>query len=329
MFRNLLQKLLFATLLVFAIYDSANACDFCMLGQGLNPYLTATGKGITIDTSFTESNAVYNRNSTIDSQGKKESWLVYSLTGFYPVTDDLTLLLTLPFAIKNNFDYDSTSNSNPGSSTQSIGDVSLTSRYTFSRIHSLESTWLTGALVGIKTPTGSVVARDNQGNFLDRHVQSGTGSFDYNLGLTSSFASSKGYQLTADFVYSFSGQGKWGDRDHRYGDSINASAKGFYKVTPIERVENSVYLFTGPMLESTGKEKGVQGDSSYNADLVNNSTGGIVILWDLGVYMPLTPQTIFNISFAKAFYHDMNQSDLFDADPSEDYKINMSISFLF
>ncbi len=323
------QKLIVVTLLNFGLHRTASACDFCMLGQGLNPYLTATGKGITLDSSFTASNSVYNRDSTIDSKGKKESWLVYSLTGFYPVTEDLTLLLTLPFAMKNNYDYDSASNSRPGSTTQGIGDMSLTGRYTFSRIHTLENTWLNGILVGLKAPTGAVNARDSEGAFLDRHVQSGTGSFDYNLGLTSSFSSAKGYQLTADFVYSFSGPGKWGDRDHRYGDSINASAKVFYKVTPVERVENSLYIFTGPLLESTGKEKGVQGNSGYNTDLINDSTGGIVMLWDFGVYMPLTPQTIFNVSFAKAFYHDMNQSDLFDADPSEDYKIDLSLSFLF
>ena len=316
-------------IICFFITNKSQACDFCMLGQGLNPYLSATGKGITLDTSFTASNAAYSHNSTIDSYSKQESWLIYSLTAFYPASEDLTLLLTVPFAIKNNIDYEASSDTNPGSSTQSIGDVSLTDRYTFFRLHSLESTWLVGAIFGVKTPTGSVNARNRQGQILDRHVQSGTGSWDLNLGFTSSFSSAKAYQVTADAVYSISGAGKWGDRDHRYGDSMNASLQGFLKVTPVEKVENSVYLFTGPLMQSTGKEIGTQTDSGYESGLVNQSSGGIVLLWNFGVYVPINQQTIFNFSLAKAFYHDMNQSALFDVDPAEDYKIDLSLSFLF
>src|SRR5262249_13632249 len=85
---------------------SSQACDFCMLAQGVNPSLTATGKGLTLDVNYPQLNKVYDRATAIDSQGKAEGWLTYSLTGFYPVTDELTVLATVPYVVKTNIDYD-------------------------------------------------------------------------------------------------------------------------------------------------------------------------------------------------------------------------------
>ena len=108
----------------------AESCDFCNQGQGLNPYLTATRTGFTFDSSFTASNSIFNRNSTINLNGKSKSWLIYTLTGFYPVNEDLTVRAGLPFANKNNLDFESSTNTNSGSVTSGLGDISISTRYT-------------------------------------------------------------------------------------------------------------------------------------------------------------------------------------------------------
>ena len=319
--------------LVVAFFSSllaspAQACDFCMLGQGVSPYLTASGHGLTLDLSSIVSDHLYDKSTNIDSLGKKESWLVYSMTGFFPVTDDLTLMVTLPYVAKTNVDFDSTTGLNSGTYSEGVGDTTLTGRYTLIRHHSLESTWIGGVLAGIKIPTGSNSQLDRSGEPLDRHALPGTGSFDYNLGFTSSFTRANGFQLTLDVVYSIAGAGKWDDRDHRYGNTLNASVKGYYRVAQ-NQTGSSLFPFLGISAESMGEEKGAQTDLGYQSGLMNLSSGGTVLFGDFGLYAILNPSTFLNLAFSKAFYRYMNFDSGFDADPAENYKTNISITYLF
>ena len=318
----------FLILLLGFGFPSADACDFCMLGQGVSPYLTASGKGLTLDLSSIVSDHLYDKSTNIDSLGKKESWLVYSLTGFFPINDDLTILATLPYVSKTNVDFDSASGLNTGSFSEGVGDSTITGRYTVIKQHSLESTWIGGVLAGIKVPTGSTNLSDRNGQPLDRHALPGTGSFDYNLGITSSFTRANGFQLTVDAVYSIAGAGKWNARDHRYGYTLNASAKGYYRVAQ-NQTGSSLFPFLGLSAESMGEEKGTQTDAGYDPGLVNLSSGGTVVFGDLGLYAILNPSTFLNLAFSKAFYRHMNFDSGFDADPAENYKTNLSITYLF
>jgi hypothetical protein len=321
-----LTLVLFSLFLVLA--NTAQACDFCMLGQGISPYLTATGKGLTLDVNSVVSDHVYNHTKNISDGVEKESWLIYSLTGFYPVTDDLTILVTLPYASKNNIDLDEDTGMTPGTLTSGIGDLTVTGRYTLWREHSLESTLIAGALGGVKFPTGSTNDVDSQGNPVDRHALPGTGSFDYQLGFTGSYALASGFQLTLDTVYSIAGKGSWNGRDHQYGNSLNYSVKVFQRVAKTE-AGASFTPFLGFAGESIGKETGTQMDVGYDPLLQNQSSGGTVLYAQVGLYSVLSQNTITNLSFAKAFYRDMNYDPAFDADPAENYKIDFSVTYLF
>jgi hypothetical protein len=82
--------------------------------------------------------------------------------------------------------------------------------------------------------------------------------------------------------------------------------------------------------ETNGKETGaVNAAGTYDPNLVNGSSGGTVLFAGLGLYSMLSPTTIFNLGFAKAFYRYMNFDPAFDPDPAENYKIDLSLTYLF
>ncbi|MBC7691926.1 MAG: hypothetical protein H7222_09160 [Methylotenera sp.] len=306
----------------------AEACDFCMLGQGVSPYLTATGKGLTLGINSQELDKIYNKSTAIDSLGKKEYWLLYSLTGFFPVTDDLTVLITLPYSIKTNIEFESASNSNPGTLTSGIADATLTGRYTVLRDHTLESTFIVGLLGGIKLPTGTTGNRNRTGEPVDRRALPGTGSWDFDLGFSASLAKASGFQLTLDSVYRISTTGKWNERDHRYGNTLNYSTKGYYRVAQTQG-GSSFMPFFGVSGETTAREVGLQTDTDYFPGTKNPSTGGTVLYGNVGLYSILSPTTLVNFGFSKALYHHMHYDADFDADPAENYKLDFSITYLF
>ena len=308
---------------------STHACDFCMLGQGISPYLTAQGKGLTLTMNYVESDHVYSGATSIDPHGINESWTIYTLTGFYPLNENLTLMLALPYVSKTNLDFDANTDSNPGTVTSGVGDLTLTSRYTLFTDHTMTSTLIGGFLGGIKFPTGSTDAQDLAGNPVDRHALPGTGSFDFNLGFTGSYTTATGFQLSAEAVYSITTTGKWDGRDHRYGNTLNFSTKGFYRVWSSQPGVKNLMPFLGLSGEWEGEETGVQTDSAYLSNQLNPSTGGTVLFAVVGIHAELSSDTFVAFTFSKAFYHHMNYDPDFDPDPAENYKINTAITYLF
>lgn len=320
----------YSKLLCFAFLFAldASACDFCLLGQGVSPYLTQTGRGVTLDVNTVALDRVYNKSTAVDSHGKKETWTVYSVTGFYPLTDDLTVLLMIPYALKTNIDYDGSSNTNPGVQTSGIGDLALTGRYTVFRKHSLDSTMIVGALGGVKFPTGPTSITNQQGQAVDRHVLPGTGSYDFNLGFTATYSVASGFQTTLDAVDQISTTGDWNGRSHKYGNILNYAWKAYQRVAQTASGQ-SFMPFVGVSGETTGKETGTQTDAGYDPNQINPSTGGTVLYWNLGLYSILSPTTFLNFGLAKSFYHYENFDPAFDADPAENYRLDLSVTFLF
>jgi hypothetical protein len=310
------------------VHSTARACDFCMLGQGVSPYLTEAGKGLTLGMDYRELDHVYNKSDRIDGNGKKEAWLTYSLTGFYPLTDDLTVLVTVPYASKTNVDYDDASGLNTGTLSSGIGDLTITGRYTLFKDHRLESTFIGGLLLGVKLPTGSTNTRDRLGNPIDRHALPGTGSTDFDFGYSGSYSAASGIQITADAVYRVSTQGKWDERDHRYGNMFNYTVKSYYRVAKTE-AGGAFMPFIGVSGETTGKEKGAEVAGVYDPEVLNPSTGGTELFADIGLYSILSPTVLVNLGFSKAFFHCMNYDANYDVDPAENYKLNFSLTYLF
>jgi hypothetical protein len=318
--------------IAFAASRPLLACDFCMLGQGISPYLTATGRGLTLNVNYTQSDGVYDKATEVSSGNKKEGWLIYSLTGFYAVTERLNVMVTLPYTMKTNLDYSAATDTSdaysPGVLTNGIGDLTVTTRYTLFTYHTLESTLTLGAVGGVKFPTGSTQNTDVAGRPVDRHALPGTGSFDFPFGYTAAYAFGGRYMITSDAIYTLTTNGKWSGDPHRYGNSLNYNIKGFYKITPQDPGEKSLFGFAGISGQTTGQERGVRDAETNSYSWVENpSSGGTVLFWDLGMYANLSSSVTLNAGFSKAFYHYMHYDPAYDADPAENYKLDVALTY--
>ncbi len=316
-----------AALVALVFASPTQACDFCMIGQGVSPYLTSYGRGLTLDVNSVTSDKLYDKTNRIDSNGKQESWLTYSLTGFYTVAEDFNISVIVPYSLKTNIDFDD--GVNTGEFTNGLGDISVLGRYTFFRDHTLTSTWVNGVIAGLKLPTGLSTYYDAQNNPVDRHALPGTGSFDYIFGLSSAYTVGGTWQLTADIVNNFAGPGSWNGQYHRFGNSLNYALRGYYNLLSPKNTPETLFVFLGASGQSEGKETGTQTDDGYDPNLVNLSTGGTVLFGDVGIYSNLSANTILNLKFSKAWFHDMNFDSNFEADPAEDYKIYVALTYLF
>jgi hypothetical protein len=237
-------------------------------------------------------------------------------------------LLSLPYAEKTNLDFDPGSGLNPGVFTNGFGDVTATARYTLFTDHSLASTLSIGVLGGVKLPTGRTHITDHAGNPVDRHALPGTGSFDFPLGVTAAYAWNGDYEITADAVVNLTTTGNWNGDPYRYGNTLNASLKFFYKVWPRDPADHHVFLYTGPVGQLEGQDRGARADTGYQPSTMNGSSGGSVLYWTLGIYSMLSPNVLVNAGYSRAIYHDMNFDPQFDADPAETYKILFSLTVL-
>ena len=308
----------------------ALACDFCMLNQDSPPELTGQARGITLGVNSLMSDHSYDHTREVESQGKKEAWLTYSLTAFTPVTNDLTVQLTVPYSVKSNIDFDDSSSLNTGTVTSGLGDLALSGRYRLLQSPQAQSAWLLTFLGGIKLPTGSTSAVDRSGRPIDRHALPGTGSWDFDLGFSASYTTDSGLKLALENVYRMTTTGKWADRNHRFGNSFNYSIRAYEPVAKTS-AGSELSPFLGLVGDTTGMERGAidPTTSIYNTNLENRSTGGTVLFAQLGINANLNINTILNLSVSKAFYRNVNFDSAFDADPVENYKLDLSISYLF
>lgn len=130
--------------------------------------------------------------------------------------DRLTLTLDVPFAMNKitEFEHD-------GRETidlDGFGDISLSATYVLWRNREvLPSTWLEGTLF-VKAPTGKS-SRSTDG-FTDPHLQLGTGSWDFGIGLGGV------HRLDWGSVYGsiFYRENTEGSLDYEYGDIVLANA---------------------------------------------------------------------------------------------------------
>ena len=73
-----------------------DACDYCLLGQGISPLQTQTGAGIRVSPRYTLLDSVYDGDNEVSNPGVKEKYWTTDVAGFYSLNERLLLLVNAP-----------------------------------------------------------------------------------------------------------------------------------------------------------------------------------------------------------------------------------------
>lgn len=311
--------------LVLGLFASAQsiACEYCLIGQGISPLQTQNGAGLRVAQRYTRLDSVFHNESELANPGVTEEYWTTELSGFYSVSDRLLLLATLPLReTRGNGELVEGPGGDPEreditGDTRGIGDLSLLGRYTLYSRHTLDATTLLAGVLGIKLPTGSTSRHGDQGEFLDAHLQPGTGSTDVLLGISVDHTVGR-YAISANLLASIAGKGETGDLSHEFGNSINYDITGKYRVSPALTGEspNALFLSLGINGEYRGREKldGVTVDDS----------GGHTVYLTPGLQYQLAAHWVFEATYQHAVYHDLKETQL-----GEDFKVFGAVTYLF
>jgi hypothetical protein len=301
-----------AAALLAASPAAALACDFCLLSQGASPLDTLGGSGLKLAERYTLLSQTYRGTEKVANPGARETHWTTEVTGFTSPTPRFTLLAVLPVRSGTTTGElelapDGTpaglDESGAGSAT-GLGDVALIGRQTILSSDEGGSTTRVAGLLGVKFPTGRTDARTSDGTgYLDSHLQPGTGSTDVLLGLSFSHALNR-FSVTANFLGTLPGEGKFGDTRHRFGSALNYDAAGAYRVYPSASSPRDPQLFL-----SLGVSGEVRARETVDGVQDENSGGNTVYLTP-GLKLDLRPHWVVEVSWQAAVYHHLNGTQL-------------------
>lgn len=320
-------SVLFFVMLFFALLsDLSLACDFCLLSQGISPLETISGSGgIRINQRYTLLNTVYSGTKEVSlATNPKEDFWTTEVTGFYSISEGFMLLAILPIR-KNTMDghlhvhSDGDIEVHPDKGEVSgMGDIAFLGRYTFFKTHTIDTTTAVAALFGVKLPTGRTDGKTSDGaNFLDAHIQLGTGSTDFFLGLSFNHAIQK-FSISANILNAIHTEGKAGDKTYQFGNILNYDVTTKYRIYPalFDPEKNQCFLAFGINGELKDKEK-------EDGITITNS-GGHTIYLTPGVQVVMAPHWVVEASYFYAIYHD-----LYETQTGENYKVSGGVTYLF
>lgn len=322
------------SILIAAVAAKTEACDFCLLSQGISPLETMHGGGIRVNERYTLLDNVYKGTDKAANPGVKEEFWTTEVTGFYGITGDFMLIAVVPYK-KTKMDgelmvnADGTLDKDPMTGSRSgLGDIALLGRYSFIKIHSLDTTTTVAGLAGVKFATGSTNGKTSDGaEYLDSHIQLGTGSTDILLGVSVSHAIQK-FSVSANLLDVIPGKGKFGDTTHKFGNTLNYDLTAKYRVYPdvFAPMGPQIFLALGVNGEARGKEKvditdPNTGDKTYTTD---PNSGGNTVYLSPGIQLVFAPHWVFELSYQHAVYHNLNGTQL-----GEKYKTTGGVTYLF
>ena len=309
--RKTVLMLSVAVLILIRSLPSA-ACDFCMLSQGISPLDTIKGTGIKINERYTLLDQLYQGSGKIANVGTKEVHWSTELTGFYGITPELMVIAVFPY--KNGRTNEATG---AGSAT-GLGDIALLGRYTFVKNETADATTVMAGLAGVKFATGSTNAKTADGmGYLDSHMQPGTGSTDYLLGLSYSHSLSR-FSASANILGTITTEGKSGTTKHEFGNALNYDVTGKYRVIPetFEPMRMQVFAALGINGEVRQQEKE---DGVAVAD-----SGGNTVYLSPGLQLVIAAHWVADLSYQHAIYHNLMGTQL-----GETYKVVSGITYIF
>ncbi len=323
-----MKKYMLPALLTIGLLVSANgtgfACDFCLLSQGISPLDTLKGTGIKISERYTLLDHVYQGTSKQTNPGAKEEHWTTEFTGFYGMTPEFMLFAVLPFKKGKTTGEADLSMTPPALDTamagdaSGLGDVALMGRYTFSKQENPGSTTVMAGLAGIKFATGKTNAKTADGmDYLDSHLQPGTGSTDYLLGLSFSHSLQK-FSVSANLLGTVTTEGKFGDTKHQFGNSLNYDITGKYRISPEVFSPRKPQLFAALGINGEVRER-----EKIDGDAVPDSGGNTAYLAP-GAQLAFAPHWVAELSYQHAIYHNLYGTQL-----GETYKVVGGVTYLF
>jgi hypothetical protein len=299
------------------------ACEYCLISQGISPLQTQNGTGLRMGQRYSRLDSVYNGDNEESNPGVKEQYWTTELSGFFSLSPQLMVFINAPL---RRTDGDGELTEGPDGAperedvsgdAQGIGDVSLMTRYTFSLDHSLDRTTLVAGVLGVKLPTGNTHQHNDQGEYLDSHLQLGTGSTDVLVGLSVDHAVNR-ISMSANVLASFPNDGETGDQAHRFGNSVN------YDVTGKFRLQSGS---PGSQPDTWFVAMGINGEyrehEQLDGETVHDSGGNTLYLTP-GVEFVHGGNWIVEVIYQYAIHHHFNETQL-----GEDYKVYASLTHLF
>jgi hypothetical protein len=304
-------------------YGVTLACDFCLLSQGISPLDTMKGTGIKISERYTVLDQVYQGMSEKTNPGVKEEHWTTELTGFYGITPEFMVMAVVPYKKgKTSGELDTTTtpvglDTAGAGETSGTGDIALLSRYTFLKNEAPDTTTVMAGVFGIKFATGNTTAKSDSGEYLDSHLQAGTGSTDYLLGLSAS-RSYQRFSLSANLLGTITTEGKFGQTRHTFGNALNYDGTGKYRIYPgaFEPTKPQLFIALGINGEVREREK-------IDGAVVPDSGGNTVYL-SPGLQLVLAPHWVADLSYQHAVYHNLYGTQL-----GETYKVVSGVTYLF
>ena len=198
-----------------------------------------------------------------------------------------------------------------------LGDVSVLARYRLFARHSAAGSTLIAGVVGIKLPTGSTDQHNDQGEYLDSHLQLGTGSTDALLGVSLDHAFERA-SFSANVLSRSTGDGETGDQSHQFGNSVNYDVTAKYRIAPAtnEPERNAWFISLGINGEAREHEH-------LGGDRVADS-GGHTVYVTPGLQWVVASRWIVEATYQYAVYHDLDETQL-----GEDHRILAGATYLF
>ncbi len=310
--------------LLFPVSTPVRACDFCLLSQGISPLDTMKGSGIKVSERYTLLDQVYQGTREEANPGARETHWTTELTGFYGITPDFMLLAVLPYKSgRTTGEVDIAAvppalDTTMAGSAQALGDAALMGRYTFLKRETPDSTTVLAALAGVKFATGRTDAKTFDGmSYLDSHLQPGTGSTDYLLGLSFSHSLSR-FSMSANLLGTITTSGTFGTTQHEFGNALNYDVTGKYRIAPESFSPTQAQWFF-----ALGVNGEVRQREKENWVTVPDSGGNTVYL-SPGLQLVLVPHWVIDLSYQRAVYHNLYGTQL-----GETYKVVTGVTCLF
>ncbi len=309
---------------LFIFGQTCLACDFCLLSQGISPLDTRKGAGFKISERYTLLDQVYQGTSEKTNPGAKETHWTTELTGFYSITPQFMVMGVVPYKKgKTSGEADMTAtppvlDTTMAGDASGLGDVALLGRYTFLKTEAPDATNVLAAVFGVKFSTGRTDAKTSDGmNYLDSHLQPGTGSTDYLLGLSYSHALQR-FSLSANLLGTIPTEGKFGATKHQFGNALNYDVTGKYRVAP------EAFTPTKPQVFAALGINGEVRDREKEDGVTVPDSGGNTVYLSPGLQLVLAPHWIMDLSYQHAIYHNLYGTQL-----GETYKVITGVTYVF